>query len=74
MGTGSIDIGIEDTNFVDIGLVDIEKVGIEIALTQLVSSLQSSLSRHPSFSLAAFGILCNPSDHGLNIYKIYNID
>ena len=72
MDTSSVDIGVEDTDFVDIGMVYIKKVVIEISLTRLVSTLHSSSNRYPLFSPTTAGMLCNPSHHVLHVYKIYN--
>ena len=60
MDTGSVDIGVANTYFDDIGPLDIDKVGIDIALIQLVSAHRSSLSRYTPFSPVATGMLYIP--------------
>ena len=64
-----VDIGAEDTNFVDIGSVD-----IELLLTQLACSLHSSSNRCPTFSPTIVVMLGSLSHRDLWIYKIYIID
>ena len=58
----------------DIGDEDNEIVDIELDLAHIASSLHSSLNRCQPFSQAITEMLCNPSHHGLLIYKIYIIN
>ena len=59
-----MDTRVEDTEIVD----------IELELSQLASSLHSTLNRYPSFSPTAVGMLHSPCHHDLLICKIPNIN
>ena len=71
--TSFVGIVAEDTMIVDVGLVDIEKVGIELMLVQLASACHSSSSRYPPSSLATTRMLCNPSHHVLHLHNLQYI-
>ena len=53
--------------------MDTDLVDIDPEPTDLVYSLNFSLNKRRSFSLATAGMLWSPSRCGLLIYKIYNI-